>query len=53
MASTLYYQPTDAPPNVLPIEARQISALIGIPGTLNIFTGSMALYSELPQNITL
>ncbi len=51
LANKLYYQPGDAPANVVAVEMRQIPALIDDPRTLNIFSGSMALYAELPQNL--
>ncbi len=53
MPQALYYQPSDALPNVLPVEAGQLAALTGTQGTLNIITGSMGLYAALPPDLAL
>lgn len=53
MPQPLYYQAPDAPAGMLAAEIGQIESFIGTKDTLNIFTGSMALYAEMPASLTL
>lgn len=53
MAQALYYQPDDAPADIQRIEMAHIKSVIDMPQTLNIFTGSMAIYAELEQHLAI
>jgi len=53
MPPALYYSAAEAPQNVIPVEMAQVVSLTSVSDTLNIFTGSMALYAELPPSMIL
>lgn len=53
MPQPLYYEAADCPAGVTPLDTQEMSATMNLPGALNVFTGSMALYAALPASFTL